>query len=148
MFKRAMLAFLIIVTLSAITLTVFAISVNDKNVNPEIQPTISPSSSVVTLKDRVELKYPVYSNVKVEYKTTDNNRVKHNNLRIISPTEAQKIAEKYIKEEGVIPGTPKLLKENGKRVYIVPVMDNQKNVGEIHLDARNGKNLEGCGGAP
>jgi len=146
MFKRAMLAFLIIVTLSAITLTVFAISVNDKNVNPEIQPTISPSSSVVTLKDRVELKYPVYSNVKVEYKTKD--RVKHNNLRIISPTEAQKIAEKYIKEEGVIPGTPKLLKENGKRVYIVPVMDNQKNVGEIHLDARNGKNLEGCGGAP
>jgi len=146
MFKRAMLAFLIIVNLSVITLTVFAISVNDKNVNPEIQPTISPSSSVVTLKDRVELKYPVYSNVKVEYKTKD--RVKHNNLSIISPTEAQKIAEKYIKEEGVIPGTPKLLKENGKRVYIVPVMDNQKNVGEIHLDARNGKNLEGCGGAP
>ncbi len=93
MFKRAMLAFLIIVTLSAVTLTVFAISVNDKNVNPEIQPTISPSSSVVTLKDRVELKYPVYSNVKVEYKTTD--RVKHNNLQYYisnrSPENSRKI---------------------------------------------------------
>ena len=149
MFKRVTMILLIIVTLSAITLTVFAISDNDKIVNPGIQPKISPSSSFVTLKDRVELKYSVERSDRLEYKTTDNNRVKEINLlTIISPTEAQKIAEKYIKEEGAVPGTPKLLKENGKKVYIVPVIDNQKNVGEIHLDAMNGKNLEGCGGAP
>ena len=148
MFKRVTMILLIIVTLSAITLTVFAISDNDKTVNPGIQLKISPSSSFVTLTDRVELKSVEHSD-RLEYKTDDNNRVKEINLlTIISPTEAQKIAEKYIKEEGAVPGTPKLLKENGKKVYIVPVLDNQKNVGEIHLDAMNGKNLEGCGGAP
>ena len=57
MFKRVTMILLIIVTLSAITLTVFAISDNDKIVNPGIQPKISPSSSFVTLTDRVELKY-------------------------------------------------------------------------------------------
>ncbi len=148
MFKRVTMILLIIVTLSAITLTVFAISDNDKTVNPGIQLKISPSSSFVTLKDRVELK-SVERSDRSKYKTDDNNRVKEIKLlTIISPKEAQKIAQKYIKEEGAVPGTPKLLKENGKKVYIVPVLDNQKNVGEIHLDAMNGKNLEGCGGAP
>jgi len=148
MFKRVTMILLIIVTLSAITLTVFAISDNDKTVNTGIQLKISPSSSFVTLKDRVELK-SVENSDRSKYKTDDNNRVKEIKLlTIISPKEAQKIAQKYIKEEGAVPGTPKLLKENGKKVYIVPVLDNQKNVGEIHLDAMNGKNLEGCGGAP
>ena len=148
MFKKVTMILLIIVTLSAITLTVFAISDNDKTVNTGIQLKISPSSSFVTLKDRVELKSVEHSD-RSKYKTDDNNRVKEIKLlTIISPKEAQKIAQKYIKEEGAVPGTPKLLKENGKKVYIVPVLDNQKNVGEIHLDAMNGKNLEGCGGAP
>ena len=52
MFKRVTMIFLIIVTLSAITLTVFAISDNDKIVNPGIQPKISPSSSFVTLTNQ------------------------------------------------------------------------------------------------
>jgi uncharacterized membrane protein YkoI len=66
----------------------------------------------------------------------------------ISASEAQKIAKTYIKVSGATAGTPKLVNQSGKLVYIVPVIDNGKNVGEIDIDAKTGKNLGGAGGAP
>ena len=64
----------------------------------------------------------------------------------ISSEEAQKIATKYIDEAGATAGTPKLIKQDNKYVYIVPVMENGQNVGEIDIDAETGANLGGAGG--
>jgi hypothetical protein len=61
----------------------------------------------------------------------------------ISPAEAQKIASTYIQVSGATAGTPKLVNQNSKLIYIVPVIDNGKNVGEIDIDAQNGHNLGG-----
>ncbi|HEX3013500.1 MAG TPA: PepSY domain-containing protein [Methanobacterium sp.] len=66
----------------------------------------------------------------------------------ISSAEAKKIAQKYIEEPGATAGTPKLSKIDGEYVYIVPVIENGKNVGEIDIDAATGKNVGGAGGAP
>lgn len=66
----------------------------------------------------------------------------------ISATKAQEIAQKYIDEPGAKAGTPKLTKIDGKEVYVVPVIDNGQQVGEIEIDAQTGENLGGAGGAP
>lgn len=66
----------------------------------------------------------------------------------ISASKAQEIAKKYIEEPGAKAGTPKMINVNGKKVYVVPVMLNGKQVGEIELDAQTGENLGGAGGAP
>jgi uncharacterized membrane protein YkoI len=66
----------------------------------------------------------------------------------ISASKAQEIAKKYIEEPGAKAGTPKIINVNGKKVYVVPVMLNGEQVGEIDLDAQTGKNLGGAGGAP
>ena len=55
---------------------------------------------------------------------------------------------KYIKQPGATAGTPELVKQDNKKVYIVPVIYQSRNVGEIDLDAYNGKNIGGAGGAP
>ncbi|WP_048190724.1 PepSY domain-containing protein [Methanobacterium sp. SMA-27] len=79
--------------------------------------------------------------------TTDNSTNTNTNTNITS-AEAQKIASKYIAVSGAIAGTPTLTKQDNKLVYIVPVIDNGKNVGEIDIDAQTGENLGGAGGAP
>lgn len=66
----------------------------------------------------------------------------------ISPSEAQKIAQKYIDVSTATAGTPKLTKIDGQYVYAVPVIDNGTNVGEIDINALTGKNVGGAGGAP
>lgn len=66
----------------------------------------------------------------------------------ISSTEAKKIAASYIKMDGATAGTPKLVKQDGKLLYVVPVMINGKTAGEIDIDAQTGQNLGGAGGAP
>ncbi|MDI9618602.1 PepSY domain-containing protein [Methanothermobacter sp.] len=66
----------------------------------------------------------------------------------ISSSEARNIAQKYIKQEGATAGTPRLVKLNGKMVYIVPVEMNGKAIGEIYIDPITGENLGGAGGAP
>lgn len=66
----------------------------------------------------------------------------------LSPAEAQKIAQNYIKVSSASAGTPKLIKINGKYVYSVPVIDNGTTVGEININAITGKNVGGAGGAP
>lgn len=67
---------------------------------------------------------------------------------VISGAEAKKMAEKYIEEPGASAGTPKLIKQSGKLVYMVPVIMNGENVGEIYLNAQTGKNMGGAGGVP
>ncbi len=66
----------------------------------------------------------------------------------ISSAEAQKIASAYILVISAKAGTPKLVDQNGRLLYIVPVVMNKINVGEIDIDAHTGKNLGGAGGAP
>ncbi|HML05612.1 MAG TPA: PepSY domain-containing protein [Methanobacterium sp.] len=66
----------------------------------------------------------------------------------ISATKAKEIAQKYIDQPGATAGTPELTKMDGKKVYIVPVIDNGQRVGEIDIDAQTGENLGGAGGAP
>jgi uncharacterized membrane protein YkoI len=66
----------------------------------------------------------------------------------ISSAEAMKLANNYIKVSTATAGTPSLVKQDNKMVYIVPIIDNGTNVGEIDIDAQTGANLGGAGGSP
>ncbi|MGB9978721.1 PepSY domain-containing protein [Methanobacterium sp.] len=67
----------------------------------------------------------------------------------ISTSEAKSIVQnKYIEQEGAKAGTPKLTTMNGKKVYVVPVIYNGEQSGEIWIDAQTGDNIGGAGGAP
>jgi uncharacterized membrane protein YkoI len=66
----------------------------------------------------------------------------------ISSSEAKAIASKSILQEGATAGTPKLTTYGSTKAYLVPVMMNGQQVGEIYIDANTGKNLGGAGGAP
>lgn len=71
-----------------------------------------------------------------------------NSTNLISPEKAKSIAQQYVEEPGVTTGTPVLQTFNGKKVYVVPLIQNGQNVGEIEIDAVTGENLGGAGGAP
>ncbi len=77
--------------------------------------------------------------------TNSSNKTKNIN-NMISAAKAQKIAEKYIKEPGATAGIPKWEEVDGEMVYIVPVMINGTNVGEITINAITGENMGGAGG--
>ena len=80
---------------------------------------------------------------------SDSDKISNNTTKPkITSTEAQKIAQKYIDVQGATAGTPKLIKTNGQCIYVVPVIDNGTNVGEIDINAITGKNVGGAGGAP
>lgn len=66
----------------------------------------------------------------------------------ISSSEAKAIAQQSIVQEGASAGTPKLITSNGKQIYLVPVILNGNQVGEIYVDSQTGENLGGAGGAP
>jgi len=66
----------------------------------------------------------------------------------VSPSEAQNIAQQYVKEEGATTGTPHLVTIAGKPVYVVPIEKDGKIIGEIHIDPETGANIGGAGGAP
>ncbi len=66
----------------------------------------------------------------------------------ISASEAKSIAKNYIKQEGATAGTAKLITSNGKQIYLVPILMNGNQVGEIYIDPQTGDNLGGAGGAP
>lgn len=88
------------------------------------------------------------SSVKVQNTTTNTSDVQKTTNNTITSEEAKKIATKYIDAKGATAGTPKLVNEDNRLVYIVPVMVNGKNVGEIDIDAKTGANLGGAGGSP
>jgi hypothetical protein len=133
MFRRGIVAIIVLAALSGIMIAAFAFSDNN-NSKPIIQQSISNGSNV----------NPVSNSTINKVLVTKKNSNMVNNL--LTPQEAKIISEKYINQTGVIPGTPKLINEGGKNVYIVPVLDNQTTVGEIHIDAHSGKNLGGAGG--
>ena len=64
----------------------------------------------------------------------------------VTSVEAKNIAQGFIEEPGATAGTPKLVKINGKQTYVVPVIMNGKQVGEIYIDPQTGKNIGGAGG--
>ncbi len=66
----------------------------------------------------------------------------------ISPPEAKKNAQKYIEEPKASTGTPENVDIAGHNVYVVPVQQEGKTVGEIDIDPKTGKNVGGAGGAP
>ncbi len=68
------------------------------------------------------------------------NRVK------IYPAEAQQIAKKFIKEPRAKVGIPMLDEIDGQMVYMVPIIINGTNVGEININALTGENMGGAGG--
>ena len=78
--------------------------------------------------------------------TSEHNTNHLSSVNIISSAEAKKIAAQYIEQAGATPGTPDLVTQDGKKVYIVPVMINNTIMGEIDIDAQDGYNLGGAGG--
>jgi uncharacterized membrane protein YkoI len=82
----------------------------------------------------------------VQNTTSNTSNVATTGNTSISSEEAQKIATKYIEVSGATTGTPTLVKQDNKSVYIVPIMQNGTNVGEIYIDAETGANLGGAGG--
>ncbi len=56
----------------------------------------------------------------------------------ITSQEAKNIAKKYINKTGATPGDP-LLKTDGDKVYIVPIVTNGNQAGEILIDAQTGE---------
>ena len=77
---------------------------------------------------------------------TTNNTTAKNVDNVISSEEAKKIASNYIEQAGASAGTPQLVNQDGKKVYVVPVIYNGTNAGEIDIDALTGQNLGGAGG--
>ncbi len=150
MFKRTVMAVFVVLAISAITIGAYAISVN-KDSSGNIVPNQvaglgtplinTPPGNTEVKTTHIPLKVPE------RYVTTKTNMVNHiPELNIISTVEAQEIASKYIEQAGATAGSPKLVTQEGKKVYIVPVIEKKKNVGEIDLDAHNGSNLGGAGG--
>jgi len=94
---------------------------------------------------------PIKDSESPEQQNNENAEIKNETSggnKVISTNKAQEIAQKYIEEPGAKAGTPKLSNINGKAVYIVPVILNGEQVGEIEIDAETGENLGGAGGAP
>jgi len=68
----------------------------------------------------------------------------------ISANEAKLIVIKngYIQQPGATAGTPTLQNMNGTKVWVVPVIYQGRQAGEIDIDAQTGRNIGGAGGAP
>jgi hypothetical protein len=143
MFGRTLL--LITAFIALFGISIMAFSITDVNTSKQInQPLYQPVSHLVSGQvagndfKQVSTNSPSTSTIKKTGKTS----------HLLSVSAVKKLAKKFIKQHGASPGTPKLVKYNGKRVYIVPVIQNKIKVGEIDIDAKNGKNLGGAGGAP
>lgn len=127
MIKKSIVGIIVIVAAAALVFAASGSAGHTNSINQEKQQNLSVSNSK--------------SN---SISTSD----KINQTKRISAAKAKKIAQKYIEEPGATAGTPKLSKVSGKYVYTVPVMLNGTNVGEIDINAYNGKNVGGAGGAP
>lgn len=84
--------------------------------------------------------------------TNDNSQINtsqnNSSQNMITTQEAQDIALRYIEEPNATAGTPKLIDQDGQKIYVVPVMMNGTAVGQIDIDAYTGENVGGAGGAP
>ena len=134
MLKKAIISLVVLVSFFIVIIAAFAISNNNDTNNQNNQGLITSNNTLNS------------TSVSVGYKATKHHALVSVYPKILTPQEAQKIAEKYIKAPEATAGIPKLVEEDGKKVYVVPVVDHKQNVGEIQIDAHNGKNLGGCGG--
>jgi hypothetical protein len=64
----------------------------------------------------------------------------------ISALDAQKIAQKVIEEPGASAGAATLQTVQGEKIYIVPVLVNDKKVGYLEIDPKTGEVIGGAGG--
>jgi uncharacterized membrane protein YkoI len=150
MLKKTVMAIFVIVAISAIVVGVYAVSFNKDSsgnmVPNQLTSLISPLMNTPTGNNNIKTNHIPLKNS--EKKTmTKTNMVNHlSEPSVISTLDAKEIASKYIEQTGATPGAPKLVTQDGKKVYIVPVVEKTKNVGEIDLDAHNGSNIGGAGG--
>jgi len=135
MFKSAITLVIVLVALSGVMIAAFGFSDNNTSKTTN-QQSVSNSTNLNTVSNSTT------NNIMV----TKKNKNGVDNL--LTPLEAKLISEKYIQQSGVSAGNPELVTEDGKKVYVVPVLENKTTVGEIDIDAHTGKNLGGAGGAP
>jgi hypothetical protein len=84
--------------------------------------------------------FPLNPNTTTSTSTsTDSNTSSQN--PVISASQAMQIANNYIEEPGAKAGTPRLIDNNGQKIYIVPVILNGATVGQIEIDARTGQRI-------
>jgi hypothetical protein len=134
MMKKIVVTVVVIVAIIGIAFAAYSNS-NSKN------PTTTNTNNTTSGTSNVN----VINTTPTNTSTATTNNTQSN----ISPTEAQKLATKYIETSGVTAGTPKLISQGNTQVYVVPLIDeNGSTVGEIDINAKNGKNLGGAGGAP
>jgi uncharacterized membrane protein YkoI len=126
----------LVIIIAILAVGVFAFGSSDTTKNPNSTSTIQ-QQNVAAINTNSNPSNPSNNPT-----TTQNSQTK------VSSAEAQKIADKYILQPGAAAGTPKLIKQDTKLVYIVPVIMNGKQVGEIYIDAQTGQNQGGAGGAP
>ena len=139
MIKKAVIA--LIVILAIVGLAFASNNINTKNTTNAIPTTNTTHSTTNTTHSMSPMKQ---TNFIVTKNTTQNNNTQIN----ISLAEARNIAATYIQVSGAVAGMPTLVYQSNKLVYIVPVMENGTNVGEIDIDAQTGHNVGGAGGAP
>ena len=142
MLGKALLFVTVLIALSGVTIVALSISnVNSsKQVNQQLYQSVSnPISVQAAAKDL---------NLVSAHSSKSTLKIHGSRGHVLSVSTVKKLAKKFIKQRGASPGTPKLVKYDGRKVYIVPVIQNRKKVGEIDIDAKNGKNLGGAGGAP
>ena len=142
MFGRLILMITVLIALSGIIFMAF--SIYDVNTSKQVsQPLYQPVSNPIS----GQISGNNFNIVSTHSASVTTKKVRATN-HILSVSTVKKLAKKFIKQRGASPGTPKLVKYDGRRVYIVPIIQNRLKVGEIDIDAKNGKNLGGVGGAP
>jgi hypothetical protein len=147
MFGRAVLLFTIFIALSGVLIVAFAIS--DVNTSKQTsQPLYQPLSNQIPNQISGQTSSNYSNQPSARTVSVSSNKKTKSTGHILSSLKAKLLAKKFIKQPGASPGTPILVKYNNKMVYIVPVVQNRTKVGEIDIDAKNGKNLGGAGGAP
>jgi hypothetical protein len=112
MIKKAVIA--LIVILAIVGLAFASNNINTKNTTNAI-PTTNTTHSMSPMKQ---------TNFIVTKNTTQNNNTQIN----ISLAEARNIAATYIQVSGAVAGMPTLVYQSNKLVYIVPVMENGKQI--------------------
>ena len=173
MLRKGVMALFVVVAISAIIIGAFAITSNKNSsnnlasnqltpLNAHLNNTSSANSNVAPVNTNNTIS-TVGSSVNNGETSNTNGKVNSPNavdtnsiitpnknhlssVTTISPAEAQEIAAQYIEQARATPGAPDLVRQDGKKVYIVPVMLNNTNVGEINIDAQDGSNLGGAGG--
>ena len=134
MIKKAIVAIVVIVAAAAIVFAALPPSQNNSTNNSN--PANNSSS---------EIQQNMTNNTTSADNVTTSTTTESNT---ISASDAKEIAGKYIKQPGAYAGSPTLTKIDGNLVYIVPVIYNGENVGEIDINAQTGENVGGAGGAP